>query len=475
MGARRFNRGLVPNGPEAFVCAYFLSSTFRPSIRQKFLAPTAAPAPEAQFSRFSPITTTGATMGSWVQSPGPGDPLPGRSPPPTSVGSVDPFTDATAVATLTTATAPTTTAAATTATTLTTTQIEFVLPDMLGENGRPSEPVEHVNPSSATTTQRPLVDEPSAIGGDARVRVPAVSWQPLGPSDRFRFTAQTLPPFRQCEEEHLGMHRWKKLQARSITLCSGGVSKITCVRQLPSPKVYVCEFHNIVELLAPQGTLRWVAQCFLQKEVDRRLLFNELSPKHPLLNLDIRRELGAKQLSKAITIVESIPGNADLADHVVASLQWKARKNATTREGLTFLSTGDCNTGNPGHCQADQDNLFIVQHMLPTTFGREDTRVVLYIGFGTSRYGARNPGRPHFFEDWKALASEVITASHMPEFPTLSLKSEAYVQPVGTLVTGPAGMTGPHWTRFNQPGLCEGRNPILLGHQMVSWEVSCWV
>ena len=266
----------------------------------------------------------------------------------------------------------------------------------------------------------------------------------------------------------MGTTRWKRLQARNVTLCSGGASRIICARELKGARAYVCQFYDMVEVLTPEGTLRWVAHCKLQKDVDRRSLFKGFAPRHPLQNLDIRRELGAKQLSKAVTIVESIPGNADLADHVVASLQWKARKNATTREGLTFLSTGDCNSGNPGHCQADQDNLFIVQHMLHKTFSRKDTRVVLYIGFGNSFYG-HSIGWPPFYEDWRALASEVVTASHMKDFPDLGLKSEAYVQPVGTLVTGPKGMTGPHWTKFSEKGLCEGRNPVLLGHQMDSW------
>ena len=29
-------------------------------------------------------------------------------------------------------------------------------------------------------------------------------------------------------------------------------------------------------------------------------------------------------------------------------------------------------------------------------------------------------------------------------------------------------MTGPHWTRFNKRGLCEGRSPLLIAHQLTA-------
>ncbi|CAE7859420.1 agaB34 [Symbiodinium microadriaticum] len=293
-------------------------------------------------------------------------------------------------------------------------------------------------------------------------------WRPLAASDRYRFTPQTLPPFRKCEQEQRGMNRWKqKLDQRGLKICSGGVSSIVCARELASPRIYVCQFNNVLEVLAGDGTLRWIAQCALHKDVDLYSLFKPLHRSHFLHFLDVRKDLGSQQLSKTITVVQSIPANVDFVDHVLASLKLRAQKQAPAREGVTFLSSGDCNTGNPGHCQADQDNLFIVQHILPKTFSREETRVVLYNGFGRSRYSAQKERLPHFYEDWQALSAEIVTASYSADFPSLKVKAEPYVQLVRYLVSGPAGMTGPHWISLKGSS-CLGRSPLLLAHQMAA-------
>ncbi|CAE7022515.1 agaB34 [Symbiodinium sp. CCMP2456] len=279
-------------------------------------------------------------------------------------------------------------------------------------------------------------------------------WRPLAASDRYRFTPQTLPPFRKCEQEERGMKRWKqKLDQRGLKICSGGVSSIICARELASPRIYVCQFSNVLEVLAGDGTLRWIAQCALHKDVDLNSLFQPLHRSHFLHFLDVRKDLGPKQLSKTITVLQSIPANVDFADHVLASLKLHAQKQAPAREGVTFLSSGDCNTGNPGHCQADQDNLFIVQHILPKTFSREETRVAERL--------------PHFYEDWQALSAEIVTASYSAGFPSLKVKAEPYVQLVRYLVSGPTGMTGPHWTSLKGSS-CLGRSPLLLAHQMAA-------
>ena len=265
------------------------------------------------------------------------------------------------------------------------------------------------------------------------------------------------------------MNRWKqKLDQRGLKICSGGVSSIVCARELASPRIYVCQFNNVLEVLAGDGTLRWIAQCALHKDVDLYSLFKPLHRSHFLHFLDVRKDLGSQQLSKTITVVQSIPANVDFVDHVLASLKLRAQKQAPAREGVTFLSSGDCNTGNPGHCQADQDNLFIVQHILPKTFSREETRVVLYNGFGRSRYSAQKERLPHFYEDWQALSAEIVTASYSADFPSLKVKAEPYVQLVRYLVSGPAGMTGPHWISLKGSS-CLGRSPLLLAHQMAAW------
>lgn len=264
------------------------------------------------------------------------------------------------------------------------------------------------------------------------------------------------------------MNRWKqKLDQRGLKICSGGVSSIVCARELASPRIYVCQFNNVLEVLAGDGTLRWIAQCALHKDVDLYSLFKPLHRSHFLHFLDVRKDLGSQQLSKTITVVQSIPANVDFVDHVLASLKLRAQKQAPAREGVTFLSSGDCNTGNPGHCQADQDNLFIVQHILPKTFSREETRVVLYNGFGRSRYSAQKERLPHFYEDWQALSAEIVTASYSADFPSLKVKAAPYVQLVRYLVSGPAGMTGPHWISLKGSS-CLGRSPLLLAHQMAA-------
>ena len=256
----------------------------------------------------------------------------------------------------------------------------------------------------------------SRVQGAVQMDQEVVLVQPV-PLERYRFTSETLPPFLPCEQERMGMQPWKKLQSDAVTLCSGGASFIACLhwhlKAKAEPITFVCEFHNLVEVLSPNGTLRWVAQCSMH-DVDRASLFRNLQAVHPLRFLEVRRELGDQELHYPLTVVEGLPADVDFTDHVMASLHWKSRKNATARTGLTFLSTGDCNTGNPGHCQAwlpsetfvqdrvlqspkplcqaDQQNLFIVQNLLNKSFTRADTRVVLYSGFGLSGRLAENPG-----------------------------------------------------------------------------------
>ena len=172
--------------------------------------------------------------------------------------------------------------------------------------------------------------------------------------ERYRFTPETLPAFQPCEKESLGMHPWKKLQSDAVMLCSGGISTIACLRRFTTstkPRTYVCEFHDLVEILSPNGTLRWVAQCTMQ-DVNLTALFRTLQPVHPLNFLEVRQELGAQARLNPLSVLESLPAGVDFADHVRASLPWPSQQKSTTREGLTFLSTGDCTTGNPGHCQA---------------------------------------------------------------------------------------------------------------------------
>ena len=99
--------------------------------------------------------------------------------------------------------------------------------------------------------------------------------------------------------------------------------------------------------------------------------------------------------------------------------------------------------------------------------GQQHDEVLLEFGSG---YGSKGASRPHLFEDWQALSSEIVTASTADlsaPFADLWPKADAYVQRLNYLVTGPPAMTGPHWTTFRN-GSCCGRSPLLISHQLAA-------
>jgi len=303
---------------------------------------------------------------------------------------------------------------------------------------------------------------------------------------RYQFAAATLPPFRPCEENLLGLQKYRKLQDEHVSLCGDGASKILCAQYSEKQKVWSCQMYDVVEVLDPQGTLHWVAQCRMNRSIDLMDFLKPLHKKHPLKNsMQVRKKLDSDGgLNHVFTILEeNVEG--ELVDHVAAALtKWRLQRKKAFREGLTYVSAGDCSTGNPGHCQADQQNLFIVQNLLETTiFNRDDTRVVLYNGFGKSVYADgqkdKSQDRPHLFEDWQSLSSEVI--QYCPSvvkasFPDLCLREAAYVQRVKHVFTSPSGYTGPHWYKFGKDESCQGRSPLMLSYQIAAlpWFESQW-
>ncbi|CAE7341584.1 RPS4, partial [Symbiodinium microadriaticum] len=301
---------------------------------------------------------------------------------------------------------------------------------------------------------------------------------------RYQFTAATLPAFRPCEEKLLGLQKYRKLQDEHVSVCGDGASKILCAQYSEKQKVWSCQMYDVVEVLDPQGTLHWVAQCRMNKSIDLMDFLKPLHKKHPLKNsMQVRKKLDGG-LDHVFTIVEdNVEG--ELVDHVAAALaKWKLQTKKAFREGLTYVSAGDCSTGNPGHCQADQQNLFIVQNLLETAiFDRDDTRVVLYNGFGKSVYADgqkdKSQDRPHLFEDWQSLSSEVIQycpSTVKASFPDLCLREAAYVQRVKHVSTSPSGYTGPHWNKFGKDESCQGRSPLMVSYQIAAlpWFESQW-
>ena len=301
---------------------------------------------------------------------------------------------------------------------------------------------------------------------------------------RFRYTPEALPLFRACEERFLGLQSYRKLQQNHVTLCGDGASKILCAQYAQAQKVWSCQMYDVVEVLDPQGTLHWVAQCTMNRSIDLNDFLKPLHKTHPLRNsMQVRRKMDTR-LSHVFTILED-KVEGELMDHVAAALtKWKIQKKKALREGMTYVSAGDCTTGNPGHCQSDQQNLFILQNLLETAaFNRNDTRVVLYKGFGKSVYAngpkSKAPDRPHLFEDWQSLSSEVIQycpSAMKVSFHDLCLHEDAYLQHVRHVFTSPSGYTGPHWYKFDKDQSCQGRSPLLLSYQMAAlpWFESQW-
>jgi hypothetical protein len=129
-------------------------------------------------------------------------------------------------------------------------------------------------------------------------------------------------------------------------------------------------------------------------------------------------------------------------------------------DALTYVAFGDCNTGNPGHCIGDTMNMFIVRQLLRRS--REQTRVILYSGFGENRYTdkstepavaavAEGLGPPnhkmslnhptHFYlPEWEVLAGHVhdskADVAGWSMFPARLLKLVAF---------SPHNAWSPHW------------------------------
>ena len=141
---------------------------------------------------------------------------------------------------------------------------------------------------------------------------------------------------------------------------------------------------------------------------------------------------------------------------------------------FTYIAWGDCKYGNPGHCMGDWSNLYIARTLLG--FTREQTRAVLYTGFGGSAYsggkkhetlsvvdrGQTDPRSHHpFFPEWQGLARTVQDSASLvrgwgggggggggggasPLSPASSLSS-ASLRLLPVAAFSPLGAHGLHW------------------------------
>ena len=224
-------------------------------------------------------------------------------------------------------------------------------------------------------------------------------------------------PLKSWELEYLGMPKYRRWLNDSRDLCRGS-STIVCPR-LPEhdpKKAYFCFGTNILQ----KDVATWTAHCesFID-ETDLTDFMQDTDPKNPLVSGSLKMEQHAPPPQMV----------------------------ALPERRLTYLATGDCITGNPGHSIADPHNLFIIQQLLG--FNRTNTEVVLLTGFGSNIYGLSSSNV--WLEDWQALA--VSVHRQIPTAPDIRLHTVAF---------GALGMHGPHWRRFKDNGMVRGRSQILL-------------
>lgn len=220
----------------------------------------------------------------------------------------------------------------------------------------------------------------------------------------------------------------------SVSLCSSSsTSQIICATKRKLYGIF-CIGYNIIALDSVEKG--WVAGCNLKMLPTELKRFTSHLPHHsPLRNDKI---------------------------NFVSNEEYNRIKNDTRKSKykFTYIASGDCMTGNPGHCVADPHNFFIMINVLRTKefpgISKETTKVQIYSGFGTNKFITKTTNldtAPQstipFIEDWSPMAS-IVDRSF-----------EANVEH-GILGISAHGIYGPHWRGFTDDPTCEGLSPVLI-------------
>jgi hypothetical protein len=237
--------------------------------------------------------------------------------------------------------------------------------------------------------------------------------------------------FSECEARFIGWGLYQEMFDANVTICDGFTRIICPTLPRHSPRrALLCVVHNLIEMDMEDGA-HWLALCRVKLSLEERNdFFGELSSLSPLR-------------SNALHINDN---ETEWPRLIITAQAWPSPP-----QPFTYVVTGDCSTGSPGHCIADPHNLFITQHMLGVT--HEDTRVILHSGFGDSVYA----DIPTFVyePDWQSLA-DYLAHNH----------STRYLLPLAAFSA--LGMHGPHWRSFKghygpADTYCQGKSQVLLG------------
>ena len=270
-----------------------------------------------------------------------------------------------------------------------------------------------------------------------------------------------------CAEKSMGFSKFHQYMRDEVVLCNGGLSKINCPSFYPREdglkRAFFCYLKNAFEVMDPQTQqLHWVVQCKLNRDVQRAHFFQDLAKEDYMRHVQVSTTLPSK-LTSGIVVVEREDWTKEQFVQDLRTKYGLSRQLAELKNTMTYAVNGDCNTGNPGHCQADPQLLFIVQKMLG--FHRSTTRLILLSGFGRSNYLAESVVQkvPQFFSDLQALAASIfIDAGHKPVYPELLIEGPSYVRALDVLSTSPFSLYGPHWQGFRENRSCEAPNPMLM-------------
>ena len=217
----------------------------------------------------------------------------------------------------------------------------------------------------------------------------------------------------------------------SVSLCSSSsTSQIVCATKRKLFGIF-CVGYNIIAL--DNVDKGWVAGCKLKMHPTELEHFASHLPSHsPLRNKMIK---------------------------FVSNEEYAAIKNSkgVSKYKFTYVASGDCMTGNPGHCMADPHNFFIMANVLRAKafpdISNDTTKVLVYSGFGANKFRTNSGNAPAtipFVEDWLPMAS------------TIERTFEANVEH-SILGISAQGFYGPHWRGFLDDPTCEGVSPVLLG------------
>ena len=235
--------------------------------------------------------------------------------------------------------------------------------------------------------------------------------------------------YSRCELELLGWAKYREMGDKAELLCDG-FSTIVCPT-LPehSPRrAYFCVFRNLLQECDASGMPTWVALC--RQRIRGEALTSFLA--------ELPKESPLRQ------------GHVKMIDQ-----EYNMPSAGVVSSGFTYIASGDCMTGNPGHCMGDSQNFYIVRTLLGLP--AEYTEVQILNGFGSrSKYSGRSEQTIPLIEDWKPFVSHVLRRKCV----------SAALLPFGAFST--MGMHSPHWRGHKDPvrqlgkGKCQGRSQVLI-------------